>query len=151
MQQFPILLSTMNDVPGFRVARVMGEVFGLTVRSRNAFANMGAGFKAMAGGELKGLSKLLYESRQEALQRLCQEGLAKGANAIIAMRFDCNEIGGTASEIAAYGTAVFLVPDGAPQGGPQQQAGPAYGQQPGSGQQPAFGQQPSGQFGAPQG
>jgi uncharacterized protein YbjQ (UPF0145 family) len=139
-QQFPILLSTMNDVPGFRVARVMGEVFGLTVRSRNAFSNMGAGFKAMAGGELKGLSKLLYESRQEALQRLCQEGLAKGANAIVAMRFDCNEIGGTASEIAAYGTAVFLVPDGAPQGGQ------GYGQQPGFGQQPS-----SGQFAAPQG
>jgi uncharacterized protein YbjQ (UPF0145 family) len=144
-QQFPILLSTMNDVPGFRVARVMGEVFGLTVRSRNAFSNMGAGFKAMAGGELKGLSKLLYESRQEALQRLCQEGLAKGANAIVAMRFDCNEIGGTASEIAAYGTAVFLVPDGAPQGG-QPQGGQGYGQQPGFGQQP-----PSGQFAAPQG
>jgi uncharacterized protein YbjQ (UPF0145 family) len=138
-QQFPILLSTMNDVPGFRVARVMGEVFGLTVRSRNAFSNMGAGFKAMAGGELKGLSKLLYESRQEALQRLCQEGLAKGANAIVAMRFDCNEIGGTASEIAAYGTAVFLVPDGAPQ--PGQAAPPAQGYA----QQPAFGQAP-GQF-----
>ena len=149
-QQFPILLSTMNDVPGFRVARVMGEVFGLTVRSRNAFSNMGAGFKAMAGGELKGLSKLLYESRQEALQRLCQEGLSKGANAIVAMRFDCNEIGGTASEIAAYGTAVFLVPDGAPQGGQPQQQG--YGQQPGTGQQPAFGQQQqAGQYGAPQG
>lgn len=140
-QQFPILLSTMNDVPGFRVARVMGEVFGLTVRSRNAFSNMGAGFKAMAGGELKGLSKLLYESRQEALQRLCQEGLAKGANAIVAMRFDCNEIGGTASEIAAYGTAVFLVPDGAP-AGPGQASPPAQGYAP----QPGFGQAPAGQF-----
>ena len=59
-QQFPHpAVSTMNDVPGYRVARVMGEVFGLTVRSRNAFSNMGAGFKAMAGGELKGLSQLL--------------------------------------------------------------------------------------------
>jgi uncharacterized protein YbjQ (UPF0145 family) len=145
-QPFPILLSTMNDVPGYRVVRVMGEVFGLTVRSRNAFSNMGAGFKSMAGGELKGLTKLLHESRQEALNRLCQEGMARGANAIVAMRFDCNEIGGTASEIAAYGTAVYLVPDG-------QQAGA----QPGQGQQQAappqqggqFGQPPSGQF-APQ-
>src|ERR1700753_4168887 len=133
-QQFPLLLSTMNDVPGYRVVRVMGEVFGLTVRSRNAFSNMGAGFKAMAGGELKGLSKLLYESRQEALQRLCQEGIARGANAVIAMRFDCNEMGGTASEIAAYGTAVFLVPDGQQ---PQQQQGQPqqYGQQPQTGGQ----------------
>ncbi|HKN96276.1 MAG TPA: YbjQ family protein [Pseudonocardiaceae bacterium] len=138
-QQFPILLSTMNDVPGYRVVRVMGEVFGLTVRSRNALSNMGAGFKALAGGELKGLSKLLYDSRQEALQRLCQEGIAKGANAVIAMRFDCNELGGAASEIAAYGTAVWLVPDGAQQH-PQQQGAPSQ----------QYGQPPSGQF-APQG
>jgi uncharacterized protein YbjQ (UPF0145 family) len=123
-QQFPILLSTMNDVPGYKVVRVMGEVFGLTVRSRNAFSNMGAGFKAIAGGELKGLSKLLYESRFEALQRLCQEGIARGANAVIAMRFDCNEIGGTASEIAAYGTAVYLVP--ADQQPPAGQSGQQY-------------------------
>jgi uncharacterized protein YbjQ (UPF0145 family) len=129
-QQFPILLSTMNDVPGYRVVRVMGEVFGLTVRSRNAFSNMGAGFKAMAGGELKGLSKLLYESRHEALQRLCQEAIARGANAVLAMRFDCNEIGGTASEIAAYGTAVYLAADG-PGPQQQQQAGGQYGGQPG--------------------
>jgi len=128
-QQFPILLSTMNDVPGYRVVRVMGEVFGLTVRSRNAFSNMGAGFKAMAGGELKGLSKLLYESRHEALQRLCQEAIARGANAVLAMRFDCNEIGGTASEIAAYGTAVYLAADGQPP--QQQQPGAQYGGQPG--------------------
>ena len=109
-QQYPILVSTMNDVPGYRVARVMGEVFGLTVRSRNAFSKMGAGFKALAGGELKGLSKLLQGSREEALGRLCQEAMARGANAVLAMRFDCNEIGGTASEVAAYGTAVYLVP-----------------------------------------
>jgi uncharacterized protein YbjQ (UPF0145 family) len=121
-QQFPILLSTMNDVPGYKVVRVMGEVFGLTVRSRNAFSNMGAGFKAIAGGELKGLSKLLYESRHESLQRLCQEAIARGANAVLAMRFDCNEIGGTASEIAAYGTAVYLVPDGQQPQQPVQQA-----------------------------
>jgi uncharacterized protein YbjQ (UPF0145 family) len=131
-QQFPILLSTMNDVPGYRAVRVMGEVFGLTVRSRNAFSNMGAGFKAMAGGELKGLSKLLYESRQEALQRLCQEAIARGANAVLAMRFDCNEIGGTASEIAAYGTAVYLMPDGQqPQQAQQPSAAQYSGQQPG--------------------
>ncbi|TSE01709.1 YbjQ family protein [Skermania sp. ID1734] len=124
-----MLLSTMNDVPGYRVTHVMGEVFGLTVRSRNAFSNMGAGFKAMAGGELKGLSKLLAESRQEALGRLCQEAMAKGANAVLAMRFDCNEIGGTASEIAAYGTAVYVVPANQPPQHHQQQQ-PAQAQYP---------------------
>ena len=112
-QQPPqILLSTMNDVPGYKVVRVFGEVFGLTVRSRNMFSTMGAGFKAMAGGELKGLTKLLHDSRWEALGRLSQEAAARGGNAVLAVRFDCNEIAGTASEIAAYGTAVYLVPDG---------------------------------------
>ncbi len=127
-QQFPILISTMNDVPGFQVTHVMGEVFGLTVRSRNAFSNMGAGFKAMAGGELKGLTKLLHDSRQEAVGRLCQEATARGANAVVAMRFDCNEIGGTASEIAAYGTAVYIVPAGQAPRPPQYQPG-GYGNQ----------------------
>lgn len=124
-QRFPILLSTMNDVPGYRVVRVFGEVFGLTVRSRNMFSNMGAGFKALAGGELKGLSKLLSDSRYEALGRLAQEAMQQGANAVLALRFDCNEIANTASEIAAYGTAVYLVPDSADaqQQAAQQQAG----------------------------
>ncbi|WP_285649028.1 YbjQ family protein [Actinomycetospora sp. NBRC 106375] len=109
-QQYPILLSTMNDLPGYQVVRVFGEVFGLTVRSRNMFSNLGAGFKAMAGGELKGLSKLLSDSRHEALGRLSQEAMAHGANAVLALRFDCNEIAQSASEIAAYGTAVYVVP-----------------------------------------
>ncbi|TVT51485.1 YbjQ family protein [Amycolatopsis rhizosphaerae] len=135
-QQFPILLSTMNDLPGYKVVRVYGEVFGLTVRSRNMFSTMGAGFKAMAGGELKGLSKLLSDSRYEALGRLCQEAMAHGANAVLALRFDCNEIAQTASEIAAYGTAVYVMPEG--QDGmaqmqaqqQQQQQAPAQYQQP---------------------
>ncbi len=127
-QQFPILLSTMNDAPGFKVTHVLGEVFGLTVRSRNAFSNMGAGFKSLAGGELKGLTTLLQQSREEAMGRLVQEAMARGANAVLAMRFDCNEIGGTASEIAAYGTAVYIVPENQhqQQGHQQQQAGQGF-------------------------
>lgn len=121
------MLSTMNDLPGFRVVRVFGEVFGLTVRSRNLFSNIGAGFKSMAGGELKGLSKLLADSRNEALFRLSQEAVQQGANAILALRFDCNEIAQSASEIAAYGTAVYVVPDGAPQA-PQQPHPPQHQQ-----------------------
>ncbi|WP_134668571.1 MULTISPECIES: YbjQ family protein [unclassified Amycolatopsis] len=129
-QQFPILLSTMNDLPGYRVVRVFGEVFGLTVRSRNMFSNIGSGFKAMGGGELKGLTKLLSDSRHEALFRLCQEAMQHGANAVLALRFDCNEIAGTASEIAAYGTAVYVVPDGTQQQqSPQQQQQAAPQQQ----------------------
>lgn len=133
----------MNDVPGYRVVRVMGEVFGLTVRSRNAFSNMGAGFKALAGGELKGLTKLLSDSRHAALERLVQEAAAVGANAVLAMRFDCNEIGGTASEIAAYGTAVYVVPaeQSTPSAAFPQQAAPQYPQgQPQA--QPQYNQHP---------
>jgi uncharacterized protein YbjQ (UPF0145 family) len=128
--QYPILISTMNDVPGYRVQYVYGEVFGLTVRSRNVFSNFGAGLKAMAGGELKGLTTLLQQSRHEALGRMVQEAMARGANAVIAMRFDCNEIGETASEIAAYGTAVYLVPDGQQPPQPQQQPYPQPQSQP---------------------
>jgi len=132
--QFPILLSTMNDLPGYQVVRVYGEVFGLTVRSRNMFSTMGAGFKAMAGGELKGLSKLLSDSRNEALGRLSQEAMAHGANAVLALRFDCNEIAQTASEIAAYGTAVYVVPDGAQDRAQSQ--GQGQSQEQGQGQTP---------------
>jgi uncharacterized protein YbjQ (UPF0145 family) len=140
-QQFPILLSTMNDLPGYRVVRVFGEVFGLTVRSRNMFSNIGAGFKAMAGGELRGLSKLLSDSRYEALNRLAGEAMQHGANAVLALRFDCNEIAQTASEIAAYGTAVYVVPEGAPQQVAQQQAQHAPHQQQAAQQQAAQQQQ----------
>jgi uncharacterized protein YbjQ (UPF0145 family) len=141
------MLSTMNDLPGYKVVRVFGEVFGLTVRSRNMFSNMGAGFKALAGGELKGLSKLLSDSRNEALGRLAQEAMQRGANAVLALRFDCNEIAQTASEIAAYGTAVYVVPEGAegaPQQAAQQQAvAGQYQQQPqGQYQQQGYPQQP---------
>lgn len=152
MQQFPILLSTMNDLPGYRVARVYGEVFGLTVRSRNAFSNLGASLKSLAGGELSGLTKLLFDSRNQALGRLSQEAQVRGANAVLALRFDCNEIGGVASEIAAYGTAVFVVPEtdsSAPSTGQQQAAQPSTGQQQAAPQN--FGQQQGQQYQQPQG
>ncbi|GGM69739.1 hypothetical protein GCM10012275_45300 [Longimycelium tulufanense] len=120
-QPFPILVSTMNDLPGYRVAHVFGEVFGLTVRSRNMFSNLGASFKALAGGEITQYTQMLAESRNEAVGRLCQSAVAMGANAVLAMRFDCNEIAGTMSEVAAYGTAVYVVPANQPPA-PQQAA-----------------------------
>ena len=100
----------MNDVPGYRVARVYGEVFGLTVRSRNVGSQIGAGFKALAGGELKGMTKNLVSSRHEVMERMIQEAVQHGANAVLAMRFDTSEMGGNWTEICAYGTAVTLVP-----------------------------------------
>src|ERR1039458_3380066 len=78
----PVLISTMNDVPGYRVSRVLGECFGLTVRSRNAFSQIGAGFKSLVGGELVGMTKNLQKSRQEVIDRMVQEATTRGANAV---------------------------------------------------------------------
>ena len=104
-----MLITTMNDVPGYSVDEVFGEVFGLTVRSRNIGSQMGAGLKSMFGGELKGMTKALVDSRSEVIQRMIEEAEAKGANAVVAMRFDTSEMGGTWTEICAYGTAVRIV------------------------------------------
>jgi uncharacterized protein YbjQ (UPF0145 family) len=103
-----MLISTMNDVPGYRVTRVLGEVFGLTVRSRNAFSQGGAGLKSMFGGELKGMTKNLQTSREEVIERMASEAEGRGANAVLAMRFDTSEMGNTWTEICAYGTAVVI-------------------------------------------
>jgi uncharacterized protein YbjQ (UPF0145 family) len=98
----------MNDVPGFEITEVLGEVFGLTVRSRNLGSQIGAAFKSIVGGELKGMTKNLVNSRQEVIDRLIEETEAKGGDAVVAMRFDTSEMGGDWSEICAYGTAVKL-------------------------------------------
>ena len=103
-----ILVSTMNDVPGYEVVAVHGEVFGLVARARNAFSNIGAGFRTLVGGEAKGYTKLLTDSRNDAIERLKQAARDRGANAVIAMRFDANEIADLISEIVAYGTAVTI-------------------------------------------
>jgi len=101
-----VLITTMNDIPGYTVEEVYGEVFGLTVRSRNIGSQMGAGLKSILGGELKGMTKALETSRLEVIERMVDQAEAKGANAVIAMRFDTSEMGGTWTEICAYGTAV---------------------------------------------
>jgi uncharacterized protein YbjQ (UPF0145 family) len=101
-----MLIATTNELPGYVIEEVYGEVFGLTVRSRNAFSQMGAGIKSMFGGELKGMTKALVDSREEVIQRMVGEAEAKGANAIVAMRFDTSEMGDMWTEICAYGTAV---------------------------------------------
>ncbi len=104
------LVVTTNDVPGFRIDQVLGEVFGLTVRSRNAFSQMGAGFKSLVGGELKGMTTNLVASRNEVMGRMIDEARNRGGNAVVAMRFDTSEMGDTWTEICAYGTAVRITP-----------------------------------------
>ena len=101
-----MLISTMNDLPGYQITEVIGEVFGLTVRSRNIGSQFGAGLKSILGGELKGMTKALVDSRAQVTQRMIEEAEAKGANAVVAMRFDTSEMGSNWTEICAYGTAV---------------------------------------------
>ena len=101
-----MIVTTMNDIPGYAVDEVYGEVMGLTVRSRNVGSQIGAQLKSIIGGELKGMTKALMDSREEVMQRMVSEAEAKGANAIIAMRFDTSEMGANWTEICAYGTAV---------------------------------------------
>jgi len=104
----PIIVSTMNDLPGYRVVQVHGEVFGITVRARNAFANVGASFRTMFGGEVKGYTQMLSDSRLEAVERLRFACAQVGGNAVLAMRFDTGEIADIMNEVAAYGTAVTV-------------------------------------------
>jgi uncharacterized protein YbjQ (UPF0145 family) len=101
-----MLITTTNDLPGRQVVEVLGEVMGLTVRSRNVGSQLGASLKSLVGGELKGMTKALVDSRHEVVQRMVEEAEAKGADAILAMRFDTSEMGPNWTEICAYGTAV---------------------------------------------
>ena len=101
-----MIITTMNDIPGYEIEEVFGEVFGLTVRSRNIGSQLGAGLKSILGGELKGMTKALVDSRNQVTERMVEEAEAKGANAIVAMRFDTSEMGQNWTEICAYGTAV---------------------------------------------
>ncbi|MEV7184795.1 YbjQ family protein [Kitasatospora sp. NPDC057542] len=105
-----VLVVTTNDIPGFRVDHVIGEVFGLTVRSRHLGSQIGAGLKSLIGGELRGLTKTLVESRNEAMQRLIEQTKARGGNAVLMMRFDVTEAADVGTEVCAYGTAAVISP-----------------------------------------
>jgi uncharacterized protein YbjQ (UPF0145 family) len=108
VEQHQVLVTTTENVPGYKVAHVFGEVFGATSRSRNMFSTMGAGFKSIVGGELVGFTKLIEESREEAVARMRMRAAQLGANAVVMMRFDNESIATTAGGTIAYGTAVIL-------------------------------------------
>jgi uncharacterized protein YbjQ (UPF0145 family) len=104
-----VIVVTTNDIPGYRIQAVLGEVMGLTVRSTNIGASFTAGLRSIGGGELPEFTKIMYESRQEVTHRMVTEAQQRGANAIVAMRFDTDSIG-QFSEVCAYGTAVIVEP-----------------------------------------
>jgi uncharacterized protein YbjQ (UPF0145 family) len=105
-----VIITTTNDVAGHQVEEILGEVMGLTVRSRNIGSQLGAGLKSLVGGELRGMTKALVDSREQVIDRMVEEAEAKGANAVLAMRFDTSDLGSTWTEICAYGTAAPIRP-----------------------------------------
>jgi len=105
-----MLVVTTESVPGYRVAEVKGQCFGLVVRSRGLGPNIIAGLRSIVGGEISEYTQLLEEARRHAVDRLVQNATAMGANAVLMMRFDSAEIGQTMSEIVAYGTAAVIEP-----------------------------------------
>jgi uncharacterized protein YbjQ (UPF0145 family) len=103
-----MIVVTTENVPGYRVREVKGQVFGVVVRSRGLGGNIVASFRALIGGEIKEYTALLEEARRHATDRMVENARAMGANAVVMMRFDSSEIAQTMSEIVAYGTAVVL-------------------------------------------
>ncbi|MFR0620333.1 heavy metal-binding domain-containing protein [Limosilactobacillus mucosae] len=100
------ILVTMTElIPGHHY-EVLGEVFGVTTQSKNVFSDIGAGLKNVVGGEIKAYTKMLHESREVAIARLREDTQAKGADAIVMMRFDSGSIGTDMQSVVAYGTAV---------------------------------------------
>ena len=106
VDEFPI--SSANDIPGFKIVETKGFIYGLTVRSRGAGGQIGAGVKSLFGGEIRQYVSMMEDSRDEALERVIDHAKELGANAIVAIRFDSNEISNVMQEILVYGTAVVV-------------------------------------------
>src|SRR5690349_14246953 len=102
------LITTSNTLEGYRVTKHLGLVRGITVRSRSIFGNIAGGFQTLFGGQISIYSELCEKTREEAYQLMIQHGNERGANAIINMRYDANEVMNGVTEVLAYGTAVVV-------------------------------------------
>ena len=107
-----MIVTTTENVTGYRVIDVKGQVFGVVVRSRGLAGNIMAGLRSIFGGEITEYTQRLEEARRHAIDRMVKNATIMNANAIVMMRFDSSEIGQTMSEIVAYGTAVVLEKQG---------------------------------------
>ena len=105
-----MIVTTTNDIAGYRVAKHLGVVRGITVRSRSVIGNIGAGIQSLFGGNISIYTNLAETARQEAYDLMVQHAASAGANAVIAMRYDANEIADGITEVLAYGTAVVVQP-----------------------------------------
>lgn len=103
-----MILVTSENIEGYRIVAVKGLVKGSSIRAKHLGKDIGAGLKSLVGGELKGYSELLEESREEALDRMSKAAEELGANAVIALRFSSSQIMNGAAEMLAYGTAVYV-------------------------------------------
>jgi uncharacterized protein YbjQ (UPF0145 family) len=103
-----MIVVTTNDLPGYRVVRHIGVVRGLTVRSRSLVGNIGAAIQILFGGNISVYTQLAEQTRQEAFDLLIRHAEEAGANAILGMRYDANEIAAAVTEVLAYGTAVVV-------------------------------------------
>src|SRR3954452_4649153 len=101
-----MVIATTEHIAGYQVIETKGQVFGLVVRSRGLGGDVMAGLRSLGGGEIHEYTSLLEDTRGQALDRLVPNATLAGANAVISMRFDSSELGGTMSEIVASGTAV---------------------------------------------
>jgi len=117
-----MIVVTTNEIPGYRVTAVLGEVMGLTVRATNIGSSFTASLRSIGGGEIPEYTKIMYDSRAEVMHRLVTEAQQRGANAILMMRFDTGAIG-QFSEVCAYGTAVAIEPIPAGEPGATAQSG----------------------------
>jgi uncharacterized protein YbjQ (UPF0145 family) len=102
------MLFTAPYVPGYKIDRVLGLTYGITVRSRGLGGNIIAGLRTIGGGEIKEYTELAHQARQQALDRLQEHAQSMGANAVISVNFDSTEVGNTMDEIIAFGTAVVI-------------------------------------------
>lgn len=103
-----LIITTGNEVPGKEVVKILGVVRGSTVRARNIGRDIGAGFKNLVGGEIKTYTDMTAQARDEAFNRMVNQAIEKGANAIIGVRFMTSMVMQGASEMLAYGTAVKI-------------------------------------------
>ncbi|MCW2993693.1 MAG: hypothetical protein JWQ18_1188 [Conexibacter sp.] len=108
-----VTVATSHEIAGHRILEHRGEVFGITVRTRNMFSDFGAGVRNLVGGEVGGYTKMLTVARREALDRLRQETVLAGGNAVISMRMTANSLSDAVTEVVAYGTAVKVEQDAA--------------------------------------
>ena len=107
-----MIVATTNELPGYRIVRVVGLVRGVTVRSRSIVGTIGGALQSLVGGNITLFTSLAETARQEALDLMVRHAEEMGANAVIAMRYDGNEITDGITEMLAYGTAVVVEPAG---------------------------------------